>query len=131
MSLGTLVELGPRRPRIMGSARVPSSSPRSTQRQPGALPPERTSFVGREREVAEIERLLSDRRLLTLCGPGGAGKTRLALAVARALVREYEGGVWWVELAALPDGDLVPQAVAQALGVREAPGLSPTEALAE
>ena len=98
---------------------------------PDNLPAGLSSFVGRGREIAEVKRLLSERRLVTLSGPGGAGKTRLALAVAQGLLEEYEGGVWWVELAALPDGDLVPQAVAQALGVREAPGLSPTEALAE
>jgi predicted ATPase/DNA-binding CsgD family transcriptional regulator len=95
------------------------------------LPPALTSFVGRGREMAEVKRLVSERRLVTLSGPGGAGKTRLALAVAQPLLEEYEGGVWWVELAALPNGDLVPQVVAQTLGVREAPGLSPTEALAE
>ena len=99
-------------------------------RPAGNLPPALTSFVGRGREMAEVKRLVSERRLVTLSGPGGAGKTRLALAVARPLLEEYEG-VWWVELAALPDGDLVPQVVAQTLGVREAPGLSPTEALAE
>ena len=100
-------------------------------RSTGNLPPALTSFVGRGREIAEVKRLVSERRLITLSGPGGAGKTRLALAVAQTLLDEYEGGVWWVELAVLPDQDLVPQAVAQALGVREAPGLSPTEALAE
>ncbi len=94
------------------------------------LPLELTSFIGREREVAGVKRLLSDRRLLTLCGPGGSGKTRLALAVAQDLVESFEGGVWWVELAPVSDPDLVPQAVAQALGVPEAPDLSPTEALA-
>ena len=51
--------------------------------------------------MAEVKRLVSERRLSTLSGPGGAGKTRLALAVARPLLEEYEGGVWWVELAAL------------------------------
>src|SRR5215212_3074346 len=113
----------------MGSARVQPSSPRLTERQPGALPFERTSFVGRETEVAEIERLLSDRQLLTLCGPGGAGKTRLALAVAQDLVEGFEGDVWWVELASISDPELVPGAVASALGVPEAPERSPTEAL--
>ena len=115
----------------MGSARVQSSSPRLTERQPDALPLERTSFVGREREVAEIERLLSDRQLLTLCGPGGAGKTRLALAVAQDLVEGFEGDVWWVELASISDPELVPGAVASALGVPEAPDLSPTGALVD
>jgi predicted ATPase/DNA-binding SARP family transcriptional activator len=95
------------------------------------LPLALSSFIGRGREVAEVEGLLSDRRLLTLCGPGGCGKTRLALAVARDLVEAFEGGAWWVELASISDPDLVPRALAQALGVREVPGRSPTEALVE
>ena len=72
---------------------------RSADRPLDNLPLELTSFIGREREVAEVERLLRDRRLLTLCGPGGSGKTRLALAVAQELVEVFEDGVWWVELA--------------------------------
>ena len=115
----------------MGSARVQPSAPRPTGHPHDNLPLERTSFVGRGREVAEIARLLSERQLLTLCGPGGAGKTRLALAGARGLVEGFEGGAWWVELAPLLDPDLVPKAVAQVLGVVEAQDLSPTEALVE
>ena len=96
-----------------------------------ALPLGLTSFVGREREIAEIKRLLSERRLLTLCGPGGSGKTRLALAVAQAIAEGFEGGARWVELAPISDPEIVPAAVAQAVGAREAPDLSPTEALVE
>ncbi len=103
---------------------------RSPTRPIDNLPLELTSFIGREREVAGVKRLLSERRLLTLCGPGGSGKTRLALAVAQDLVESFEDGVWWAELASISDPELVPQAVAQALGVPEAPDLSPTEALA-
>jgi non-specific serine/threonine protein kinase len=88
--------------------------------------------VGREREIAELEKLLSgEARLLTLIGPGGCGKTRLALSAAFRLAGDFESGVWWVELAPLSDPDLVAQAVARALGVREAPGRSQTEALLE
>ena len=86
------------------------------------LPAPRTSFVGREREIAEVKRALSMTRLLTLTGAGGSGKTRLALEVARDLVGAYPEGVWLVELAGLSEGDLVPQAVAAALGVKERPG---------
>ena len=100
-------------------------------RMPGNLPLERTSFVGREREIAEVERLLSERRLLTLCGPGGSGKTRLALAAARRLAEGFEDGAWWIELAPVSDPEHVPQAVAQAVGVPEARDVSPTEALTE
>ena len=86
------------------------------------LPLELTSFVGREREIAEVKALLEGTRLLTLTGAGGSGKTRLAIRVAKDLVGAYEDGVWLVELAPLSDPELVAQAVAQALGVREQPG---------
>ena len=93
------------------------------------LPLELSTFIGREREVAEIGRLVSDRRLLTLRGPGGCGKTRLALAVAQELVEEFEDGVWWVELAPISEPELVPRTVASVLGLREKPDLPFTEAL--
>ena len=93
------------------NAPLAAYSPTRTPDRPlGDLPLELTSFVGREREIAEAKRLLSDRRLLTLCGPGGAGKTRLALAVARHLVEGFEDGVWWIELAPLSGPELVPRA---------------------
>jgi predicted ATPase/DNA-binding CsgD family transcriptional regulator len=97
----------------------------------GRLPVQLTSFVGREREVAEVEGLLVDHRLLTLTGPGGSGKTRLALAVAFEVVGSFENGVWFVELAPLTDPNLVPQAVANAVGAREAPGRPLDETLFE
>jgi predicted ATPase/DNA-binding CsgD family transcriptional regulator len=78
--------------------------------------------LGRERETLEIRRLLAMTRLLTLTGAGGCGKTRLALEVARDLVGAYPDGVWLVALAPLSEAELVPQAVAQALSVREQPG---------
>src|SRR5207248_10824042 len=86
------------------------------------LPRQLTSFVGREKEMVEVRQLLSTTALLTLTGSGGCGKTRLALQVAADLLEEYADGVWLVELASLADPALVPQAVASALGVREAPG---------
>jgi non-specific serine/threonine protein kinase len=90
---------------------------------------ELSSFVGREKELAEVERLLEDSRLLTLTGSGGCGKTRLALAAAGELSEGFEEGVWLVELAPLADPSLVAQAVAATLGVREQPGRSLTEML--
>jgi hypothetical protein len=72
----------------------PARSPK--MRQSGKLPLGLTSFIGREREIAEVKRLVLERRLLTLNGPGGCGKTRLAQAVAQDLVEEFEDGVWWV-----------------------------------
>jgi hypothetical protein len=73
------------------------------------LPLALTSFVGREREMTNIEKLLVESRLLTLTRPGGSGKTRLALAMASELAGRFEGGVWLVQLAPLSDPDLVPQ----------------------
>jgi predicted ATPase/DNA-binding CsgD family transcriptional regulator len=99
------------------------------------LPLELSSFVGRETEIAEVKQLLGEEgnnRLLTLTGPGGCGKTRLALAVAFEVVERFEGGgVWWAGLASLSDPDLVVQAIASTLRVREAPGRSLTEMLVE
>src|SRR5215213_77325 len=95
------------------------------------LPAQRTSFVGREREMLELKRQLAMTRLLTLSGAGGSGKTRLALEVVRDLVGAYPDGVWLVELARLPKGALVPQAVAKAVKVPEQPGRSLTEALVD
>ncbi|MBO0804912.1 MAG: AAA family ATPase [Nocardiopsaceae bacterium] len=88
-------------------------------RRTGNLRAQLTSFVGRRREVAEIKRLLSGSRLVTLTGAGGTGKTRLALRVADDLRRAFPDGVWFVELAALDDHALLTQTVATALGVRD------------
>lgn len=98
---------------------------------PNNLPQQLTSFVGRRREMAEVRRLLSSTRLLTLTGAGGCGKTRLALQVASKLLKEYRDGVWFVDLASLSDPSLVPQAVASALSVREQQGRTLSETLAD
>jgi len=86
---------------------------------PNNLPQSLTSFVGREREMIELNQLLMNTRLLTLAGVGGCGKTRLALQVATQHLREFADGVWWVELASLSDPNLVVQALASAMGVQE------------
>ena len=83
------------------------------------LPEQLTSFVGRDHELAEIERLLASTRLLTLTGAGGCGKTRLALQVAAASLPRFKDGAWLVDLAPLCDANLVTQTVATVLGVRE------------
>ncbi len=83
------------------------------------LPAELTSFVGRRDELAAIKRSLGTARLLTLTGPGGVGKTRMALRTARDLAQHYADGVWWVPLAALQDPLQVTQAVATALGLHD------------
>jgi len=95
------------------------------------LPLQLTSFVGREREVADLEELLTgETRLLTLTGAGGSGKTRLALAVSSRVTERFEDGVWWVELAPISEPELVPQAVARALMVTEEPDRPLVETLA-
>jgi predicted ATPase/DNA-binding SARP family transcriptional activator len=81
------------------------------------LPFQMTSFIGREQELVQVKELLSSHRLVTLTGPGGVGKTRLALKLAESTLKSFADGVWLVELSPLPDSDLVPQAVAQALGI--------------
>jgi predicted ATPase len=77
-----------------------------------------TSFVGRAAEVDEVARLLATGRLVTVTGPGGVGKTRLAAEVAQRVVSGFADGAWLVELGAVPDPGLVPVAVAAALGVQ-------------
>lgn len=86
------------------------------------LPSEVAGFIGREHEVAEVERLLCTTRMLTLTGAGGSGKTRLALRVAARYVPNIMDGVWLVELAPVGDPSAVPRAVAAALGVRGTSG---------
>src|SRR5262245_27253445 len=90
-----------------------------------------SSFVGREREHDELKRLFSRTRLLTLTGPGGCGKTRLAVSAAADLGADFSDGGWLVEFASLSDPALVPQAVAAALGLREQPGRTLTESLVD
>ncbi|MGC8666931.1 MAG: ATP-binding protein [Chthonomonadales bacterium] len=88
---------------------------------PNNLPQHLTSFIGRQREIKEIGAQLASARILTLAGPGGLGKTRLALQAAAQLLDEFPGGVWFVDLAPLRDEGLVPRAVAGAVGARDEP----------
>jgi predicted ATPase len=93
------------------------------------LPIPLTSFIGRERELAEVTDLLARTRLLTLMGAGGCGKTRLALQLAKDTADAFPDGVWAVELAPVSDPVLLPQSVALALGVQDAPRQPLTETL--
>jgi non-specific serine/threonine protein kinase len=85
----------------------------------GSLPVELTSFVGRGRELKELRKLLPDTHVITLLGPGGVGKSRLALRAAHGLERHFPDGVWWVGLAELESPDLLGYAVARSCGVQE------------
>src|SRR5438132_9359930 len=89
---------------------------------PNHLPIQPTPFIGREKEVAAVQHLLlrEDVRLVTLTGPGGVGKTRMALHVAEPLRAHFADGVWFVSLTPISDPDLVIPTIAQTLGLREA-----------
>jgi predicted ATPase/DNA-binding SARP family transcriptional activator len=121
--------------RSLGVEEAPEATPAARRAdpvpwQPGNLPLQLTSFVGRERELREVIGTARRHRMLTLTGPGGCGKTRLALEAATALRREAGDGVWLVELAGLSRGAAVPQAVGAALGVESHSGRPPDEAVA-
>jgi predicted ATPase/class 3 adenylate cyclase len=96
--------------------------PRTLDARRDSLPRQLTSFVGRDQEIAEVKRLLGRARLLTLTGPGGTGKSRLAVQVATDLLPELRHGAAFVDLSAVTDPALVPAAVARALTIKEAPG---------
>src|SRR6202162_4459031 len=93
------------------------------------LPAQLTSFVGRDMELTQLRELLADSRVVTLTGAGGVGKTRLAIQVAAAMAAEFGDGVWWVDLAPITDPELVPIAVARALGLPDQPGRSTMDSL--
>jgi predicted ATPase len=99
--------------------------------QPTNLPVQRTGFVGREKEVFAAKELLlrQDVRLVTVTGPGGIGKTRLAVEVAGGLIEMFPGGIHFVPLSPLSDPGLIASVIVQTLGIREAGGQSPLEIL--
>jgi predicted ATPase len=87
----------------------------------GNVPREVNAFVGRERELAQMRELLAETRMLTLVGPGGVGKTRLAVRLQAELSNAFSDGAWLVDLSPIVDPTLVPQALADVLGVRQPP----------
>jgi predicted ATPase/class 3 adenylate cyclase len=96
---------------------------------PNNLPIQLTSFVGREKEIAEVKQELEVHRLVTLTGSGGTGKTRLSLQVAAELLDHFDHGVWFVELAPLADPELIPQEVLSVFGLNEQPDKTPLKLL--
>jgi predicted ATPase/class 3 adenylate cyclase len=103
---------------------LPSEFPelKTLSARPTNLPMQLTSFVGREREVARAKELVGEHRLVTLTGPGGTGKTRLALQDAGELLDGFEDGAFLVDLAPVRNPDLISLAIAQALGLSVDPG---------
>lgn len=107
-----------------------ASRRRSTLESPrGYLPLQPTAFFGREREVAEVKDLLANRRVVTIVGPPGIGKTRTSLRIGDVETAKYEDGVWFVELAPLRDAQLVPSAIAATLGIALSGNGDATQAL--
>jgi predicted ATPase len=136
-----LVDLGPRRLRDLPTAvgvfqvratglRTEFPALRALDASPGNLRAATSSFIGRESEVAELQAAVKARRLMTLTGVGGVGKTRLALEVAARLADEFPDGVWFFDLAAVADPAAVPDAVAAVLGIVQQPGKTVTESVA-
>jgi class 3 adenylate cyclase len=95
------------------------------------LPVRLSTFVGRQKELSDIQRILKETHLLTLLGPGGTGKTRLMLEGAEEVVGGYNNGVWLVELAPLTNPDPIPERVAAALAVQEQPGRAMLDSLVD
>src|SRR5437588_9034888 len=95
----------------------------------GNLPAEATTFVGRRRELGEIRTKLTTARLVSLVGPGGVGKTRLAIRMGTDLARGFADGAWLVELGEVTDTGLVSQAVLAALDLRDQAAAKPMEIL--
>src|SRR5436190_1177911 len=124
---GNRVRLAP--PPLAPSPALSPAPERSANPARHNLPAELTSFVGRRQQLLELPRVLASSRCVSLVGAGGVGKTRLALRLARDLANEFSDGVWLVDLASLSAPDLVTQAIATAVGVRERPQRSVREAL--
>ncbi len=103
---------------------LPSDFPplKGLEAYPNNLPTQLTRFIGREREIGEVRRLLGQTRILTLTGTGGVGKSRLSLQVGAETLENFPEGVWFIELAPISDGAFIPAAVTSALSLREEPG---------
>lgn len=136
----SVLDLGPHRLRDLSRpvrifqlqhADLPQTFPKLRSLEAGShnLPVQLTSFIGREREVGEIRKHLASTRLLNLVGPGGIGKTRLALQAAGDIADAYPDGIWFVDLSTVTDAAMLPQAVAAALSLREERGRSVSDSV--
>ncbi len=95
------------------------------------LPVSLTSFVGRGTEVAEVSKLIDTARIVTLTGPGGVGKTRLAIEAARAIRGRFRDGLWWIDLSLIPTGEQVGLEIARAMGIAAQGGKTLSESVAQ
>ena len=112
-------------PELPGDFPAPRTAPGARHNLPRAI----SSFIGRDRDVAELAELLETARLVTLTGPGGCGKTRLAIEAASASLPVRPDGIWFVDLAPVADRELVLSVAAKAMGVQESPAASADTAL--
>lgn len=108
-----------------------SAGASSSVKSPTNLPTLLSRFIGRQKELQEIVRLIGEYHLITLVGPGGVGKTRLSIQVSQELLEKFPAGVWLVELASQRDPALVPRAVASTIGVRDQPQRSTIDILCD
>ena len=115
--------------RLVVPGAADDTRPLRTLDAPGNLPHETTSLVGREVDIERVAASLADGRIVTLTGPGGSGKTRLAIAVAAAVRSRFPHGTWFVDLAAVRDPALIETAVGAVLGVRESGQVASDEAV--
>jgi predicted ATPase/DNA-binding SARP family transcriptional activator len=116
---------------LLQDAALEAPDPTPPPRPPHHLPAQRTSFIGRRAELAELQGLLQTRRLVCVTGPPGSGKTRLAVQVAASLLEAFPHGAWFVSLAEVADPELVRSAVATALGIPELPERPAAQALTD
>ncbi|HMS63879.1 MAG TPA: tetratricopeptide repeat protein, partial [Ignavibacteria bacterium] len=115
------------------SESLPSDFPplKSHEARQNNLPVSVTNFVGRRKEINEIKKLFSSKRLLTLIGAGGTGKTRLAIQLLTELIDEYDNGIWIIELSPINDPDLIVKEISTVLNLKEDPGVDNFEVLKE
>jgi hypothetical protein len=113
------------------SATVVPFQPHRHERRSAHLPLALTPLIGREQDIAAVDRALGESRLVTLVGPGGVGKTSLALEAARGQQAAHVVGAWLVDLSAVADPAMVPRAVSSVLSIQERPHRPPIETLVE